>query len=531
MDEYIQTGLSAQNRLIQNWLATLRKAEPASSVIETHISWVLLSGQYAYKVKKALHLDFLDYSDLGMRRFYCREEIRLNRRTAPDIYLDVVQIGGKGDDPVLNGNPALEFAVKMHRFDIDNQLDRLLERGKLGQQHIDSLSDAIADFHLNLRKWPRQKEPSLVGLPELTLGRLVENLRELKCLLNRRDDLELWQELKHSQLSEWTILRDRLENREADGFVCECHGDMHMGNLVLVNGQVIPFDGIEFDPQFRWTDTMSDVAFAFMDLLYYGKKTFAWRLLNHYLERTGDYAGIALLPFYASFHATVRAKVHLMRQLQEVEGDSNRLLENDDYRRYLILANDLLKKRQPALVITMGLPGSGKTVFANLGAEKLPGICLHSDVERKRFNEWANNYSEESKHEVYDFLFQTADVLLQAGMTVIVDAGFLKARQRTLFRKLAESRAIPFAIAVITADEASMEKRLLKRRQRNDEASDADIHVLKKLKEEWEPLSDAEKPYAVKFINEGNTGFDGTLSAWHALFDKLRLSNGGETGT
>lgn len=524
MDEYQQTGLSVQSRLIQNWLATLRKAEPASSVIETHISWVLLSGQYAYKVKKALHLDFLDYSDPGMRRFYCREEIRLNRRTASDIYLDVVQLGGNPDEPALNVTPVLEYAVKMRQFDIDNQLDHLLEKDRLTQQHIDSLSAAIADFHLHLRDYPEQEEPSRFGSPEFLLARMVENLRELKSLLSRGDDLGLWEDMKRSQLAEYTVQRNRIEKREADGFVCECHGDLHMGNLVVVNGRVMPFDGIEFDPQYRWMDIMSDVAFAFMDLLFFGKKTFAWRLLNHYLQQTGDYDGVVLLRFYASCHATVRAKVHLIRELQEAEGDWNRIPADADYRRYMILANDLLKKRQPALVITMGLPGSGKTVFANLGAEKLPAICLHSDVERRRlFSEMDDRYSEESKFEVYDYLLQTADTLLQAGMTVIVDASFLKTGYRSLFRKLAESRSVPFAIAVIAADMEAMEKRLEERKQRDDEASDADVDVLRKLEKEWQPLTEGEKPFAVEFINDGDTGFDMTASEWHTLFDKLRI--------
>ncbi|WAW04992.1 AAA family ATPase [Oxalobacter formigenes] len=520
----MQTGLSLQNRLIQNWLAMLSEAEPASSLIETHISWVLLSGQYAYKIKKALHTDFLDYSDPGMRRFYCREEIRLNRRTAPDIYLDVVQIGGTLDRPSLSSGPVLEYAVKMRQFDIDKQLDHLLEKNHLTQEHIDSLSDAISNFHLLLLQSYEQEEPSRFGSPEFVLERMLENLRELKVLLVKPDDLTLWEELKQSQLHEFTLERDKLENREKNGFVRECHGDMHMGNLVVVNGRVIPFDSIEFDAQYRWMDVISDVAFAFMDLLYFGKKSFAWRLLNHYLEQTGDYDGAPLLRFYASCHATVRAKVHLMRELQETDENRKPVADDAPYRRYMILANDLLKKRQSALVITMGLPGSGKTVFANLGAEKLPGICLHSDVERKRlFNELSDRYSEQSKYEVYDYLLKTADTLLQAGMTVIVDASFMKEGNRTLFHKLAQNRSVPFAIAVIAADMDSMKQRLLERKERDDDASDADVDVLMKLQEEWEPLTEAEKPFAVEFVNEGNTGFDITSSAWHALYDKLRI--------
>lgn len=524
MGNDMQTGLSLQNQLMQNWLAMLSKAQPASSLIETHISWVLLSGQYAYKVKKALHANFLDYSDPGLRRFYCREEIRLNRRTAPDIYLDVVQIGGSFDEPSLNAGPVMEYAVKMRQFDIDKQLDHLLEKNLLTQDHIDSLSDAISNFHLHLLQPNEQDEASRFAAPEFVLERTLENLHELKVLLVKKDDLKLWDEIKQSQLHEFTRERDKLESREEKGFVRECHGDMHMGNLVVVNGRVMPFDCIEFDPRYRWMDVISDVAFAFMDLLYFGKKTFAWRMLNQYLKRTGDYDGVALLRFYASCHATVRAKVHLMRMLQGTDENSHPLPDNAPYRRYMILADDLLKKRQPALVITMGLPGSGKTVFANLGAEKLPGICLHSDVERKRlFSELNDRYSEQSKYKVYDYLLKTADTLLQAGMTVVVDASFMKEGNRTLFRKLAQSRSVPFAIAVIASDTDSMKQRLSERKERDDEASDADVGVLMKLKEEWEPLTEAEKPFSVEFVNEGNTGFDIPSKAWHALYDKLRI--------
>lgn len=162
----------------------------------------------------------------------------------------------------------------------------------------------------------------------------------------------------------WNVTGWKVVRKTA--LVRECHGDMHMGNLVIVNGRVMPFDSIEFDPQYRWMDVISDVAFAFMDLLHFGKKIFAWRLLNHYLKQTGDYEGIALLRFYASCHATVRAKVHLMRELQETDENRNLIPDDAPYRRYMILSGDLLKKRQPALVITMGLPGSGKI-----------GVCQH----------------------------------------------------------------------------------------------------------------------------------------------------------
>ncbi len=532
MDECHTTDLPEQQRLIQRWLALLEKTEPAVSVIETHVSWILVIGQYAYKVKKALQLDFLDYSDLALRRFYCREEIRLNRRTAPGIYLDVVQIGGTREAPELNSNPALEYAVKMRRFDDANQLDRLLEAGRLTSSHIDSLASAIARFHLDLTANAEQDNAAFYGMPSFVLRDLVENLQELGGLLKEREDIALWEAMKQAQIAEFTACRDLFTARCRNGFVREGHGDLHMGNLVVVDGQVVPFDGIDFDPAYRFRDVMSDVAFAFMDLLYYGKAPFAWRLVNTYLQQTGDDEGVALLRFYAAYHATVRAKVRLIRSGQENGNDGKASLPDAPYRRYMKLARAVLTDRVPALIVTSGLPGSGKTVFARMAVEKLSGIALCSDVFRERLygrnvpgsveENSDSRYTPQAKEQVYGLLLESADALLKAGMTVIVDAAFLKASQRELFRKLAESRAVPFAVAAISADPETLKTRVRERQEMDDDASEATPDVLTMLMEEAEPFREAELSFVVNFTNEGDTGFDDQAPGWEALGKKIK---------
>ena len=527
MNEDLQTGLPDQERLIQTWLALLQEAEPASTLIETHVSWILISGQYAYKVKKALHFGFLDYSDLAMRRFYCCEEIRLNRRTAPEIYLDVVQIGGDFSSPALHASPALEYAVKMRRFNNEKQLDRLLEEDTLTAGDIDSLSRAVGDFHQGLMALPQGEAVSPYGTADFQLRTVAGNLQELGDLLTDPDDLALWEEVKKAQIAEWLVCRDYFGQRQKAGFVCECHGDLHMGNLVLVEGKVVPFDGIDFDPQYRWMDIMSDVAFAFMDLLYFRKAPFAWRFLNDYLEQTGDYEGVALLRFYAAYHATVRAKVHRIRLLQEMDGIRETVPAGAEYRRYMELANELLTNRRPALIVTVGLPGSGKTVFAKMAVEKLSGICLRSDVERIRLygeerpagGESGNDvrYTEQARERVYERLLDKADRLLRAGMTVIVDASFLKASHRALFRRLAESRSVPFAMVSLVAGMETLQKRLEERQRRAEDASDAGPEVLALQKARMEPLETGEKRFSVEFVNEGDSGFDENAAGWAVL--------------
>jgi aminoglycoside phosphotransferase family enzyme len=276
-------------------------------VRETHISWVLLTGLYAYKIKKPLDLGFLDFSTLENRRHFCEEEVRLNKRLADDLYLEVVAITGTPDRPELNGpGPAIEYAVKMIQFPEHNQLDKVLARGELQAPHIDLLAKTVADFHAGV---PAARPDSSFGEPDSLYHPVQENFGQIEPLLEPHEDRSRFEAVKAWSQRRFRQLHPALVRRKGDGYVRECHGDMHLANMAFFKGRLIVFDCIEFSENLRWIDVMSEVGFATMDLDARGQSRFGQRFLNRYLERTGDYAGLEVLRFYQTYRAMVRAKV------------------------------------------------------------------------------------------------------------------------------------------------------------------------------------------------------------------------------
>ena len=284
-------------------------------VIETHISHVLLTGDYAYKVKKPLDLGFLDFSSLDKRLAACREEVRLNRRLAPDTYLGVVPIAGTPAAPRVNGEGTpFEYAVKMRQFPPDATLDRLDAEGRTDAAMVEAIAATVARFHLE--DCAHAPAESAWGTPEKVWQPVAQNFRQIAPRLEtaadreRLDSLFAWSEAEHARLTPLMAARKR------DGFVRECHGDLHLGNLAWVDGSLLVFDCLEFNPDLRWIDVQSELAFCWMDLLQRGHPDWAWLLLNLWLEATGDHAGLALLRYYAVYRALVRAKVAAIRSAQ-----------------------------------------------------------------------------------------------------------------------------------------------------------------------------------------------------------------------
>ncbi|MDL2284991.1 hypothetical protein LJC19_07630, partial [Oxalobacter sp. OttesenSCG-928-P03] len=353
--------LTDQAELVSAWRQTLDDHESPflSELAETHVSWILLTREKAYKIKKALKLDFLDFSDLSSRRFYCEEEIRLNKRTAPGIYQEVVAIGGSIAAPRINAEPVLEYAVQMKRFPRENEMSRMLHDGRLEAGHIDSLAEKVADFHQRLPPLEMEGEYGTYDFIHLGLRNNYAELRALFSLPGMERELP---RLIALQTLHFAVLEEKkhlIDERHANGFIRECHGDLHMGNIVMLDDEAIPFDSIEFAPDFRCVDVMCDLAFAFTDLLHFGRPDYAWRLLNRYLEETGDYQGACLLDIYGASHALVRAKVTALRCLQITEEDERDTCLEES-REYLDLAYRMLEDRNAGLMITCGLPGAGK---------------------------------------------------------------------------------------------------------------------------------------------------------------------------
>lgn len=493
---------------------------------ETHISWVLLAGRYAYKIKKAVDLGFLNFISLASRRYYCEEEVRLNRRLAPEIYIDVVPIGGVPETPEFGALPAMEYAVRMRRFPASNELDKLAARGKLIPRHMDNLAATIANFHSNL---PAVETGSALGSAKTIHSTLSRVFDTLAPLLSDNEDAERATAIRHASEHEYDANEAYFERRHAQGFVRECHGDLHLGNIVLIREQPVPFDCIEFDPALRWIDVMNEIAFTVMDLLRWKVPELAYRLLNAYLEATGDYAGVRLLRFYLAYRAMVRAMVSAIRTGQA--GLSNRVKAEAlaDFRIFLALAAECLAQHRPALIITHGLPGSGKTTFAQIALERLQAIRIRSDVERKRLfglspladsrSHPISIYSAEATQLTYARLHELARELLSAGFPVIVDAAFLKQDEREYFRQLANELGARFVIASLQASPGALRARIIRRQAASNDASEAGLAVLEKLQMHRQALAARERGCTVEFINDVNPIADDILS-WEKL-DRL----------
>ena len=290
--------------------------------LETHISHVLLTGAHAYKIKKPVDLGFLDFTTLAQRKRYCEQELRLNRRLAPAIYLDVVAITGSVDRPVIGGDgPVVEYAVKMREFAQEALASRMLAAGALGAAHVDALAAEVAAFHGRVET---AGEGTRFGSPDTILRVALQNFDSIRPMRDdpadreRQDALRAWTEREHA------LRLASFERRRADGFVRECHGDLHLNNIAVIDGEVTVFDCIEFNDELRWIDVMSEIAFTTMDLADRGRPDLAHRFVNAYLESTGDYAGLAVFPFYLVYRAMVRAKIACLRlgQLRAGRGEN-----------------------------------------------------------------------------------------------------------------------------------------------------------------------------------------------------------------
>lgn len=466
-------------------------------VIETHISHVLLTGKYAYKIKKPLDLGFLDFSSLDKRLHVCREEVRLNRRLAPAIYLDVVPITGTPAAPRVNGpGEPFEYAVKMRQFPVDATLDRLEAQDQLGARHIEAIAATVARFHLEA--CARAEADSTWGSPEKVWQPVAENFRQIVPRLEdpadrtQLDALQAWSTTEHARLTPLMAARKR------DGFIRECHGDLHLGNLAWVDGQLLVFDCLEFNPGLRWIDIVSEVAFAYMDLLQRGHPDWAWLFLNLWLETTGDYAGLALLRYYAVYRALVRAKVAAIRAGQTAGSAHDAALA--EVRTLLELATSLTRPLALRLDITHGLSGSGKTTVTRTLMQAPGAIRLRSDIERKRLagldalaksgsGVGSHLYAADATRRTYGHLARLAGQILDNGWPAIVDATFTARWQRDLMRDLAQSRGVAFHILDFQLPVDILRDRILKRAREGGDASEADLDVLQHQLDTEDPLA------------------------------------------
>ena len=468
-------------------------------VIETHISWIFLAGEYAYKLKKPVKFGFLDFSTPALRRHYCALELRLNQRYAAQIYLGLVGFGPSPHEPVWGGSPPLETAVYMRRFPESGRLDHLQSAGLLGSREIDAFASRIAQFHQHAA---RADQDSSFGSVELLRETLDVNFRTLReatgpSEARRIDALEHWSDDACARLE------PLIDARRRAGAVRECHGDLHLANMVWFNDDALLFDCIEFNDGLRWIDTLNDIAFMLMDLESRGERALASRFLDRYLVATGDYGGIPLLPLFKQYRALVRAAVNALRLHQSGVSGAERECDSSLVRRYIELAESTMRIRRPQMILMHGLPGSGKTTVASQIAPELDAVCLHSDVERKRLagvgaTQRSDSpldggiYSASASQATYGRLLELTNALLHAGQTVIVDAAFTNRIRRAEFVELAKQCGAQARIISMDIPPDTLRARVARREGLSGEYSEAGLAVLERALLRHEPLDEKE---------------------------------------
>ncbi|NNC77367.1 MAG: AAA family ATPase [Woeseiaceae bacterium] len=468
---------------------------PVTSVerIETHISWVILTDAFAYKIKKPLVLDFLDFGSLDRRRHFCEEELRLNRPWASDIYLAVVPITDDGGQARFGGDgPPVDYAVKMRRFDTDMRLDRQLTLGLLTVGDMRALGNAVATRHLDA-------QPADAAFRERTLHMTTRQMHDNFFALENHVSSEQLSSLSAWTQSEIDTLEKMIAARFDDGFFRDCHGDLHLANLVRMPDGIRTFDCIEFNDDLRRIDVVCDIAFLVMDLVSKGRRDLAAHFLNRYLERTGDYEGVVFMDLYFVYRCLVRAKVAVLSS-HESRLENERLRNIADADRYCRIALRQTWKPAPVLIIMRGMSGSGKTWISGQVMAALPAIRLRSDIERKRlfgFSEAADTHSKisagiydpASSRDVYQHLVRTAGEILGARHNVILDAAFLRTDERDLAFEMADGCGCAVIIVDVRAPLALMQQRLRQRRKDAVDASEAGLEVLEHQRSTAEALT------------------------------------------
>ena len=511
-------------------------------LVETHLSWVLLTPTDAYKLKKPIRLPFVDFRSLASRQFYCAEEVRLNRRLAPELYLGVAEVRGTDGDPHFGGEGAvLDAAVHMRRFDDGALWSERAAAGLVQPGDVDRLAQRLAEFHRDAEVAPAASEFASAAMQEATSRLLVEQLdSELAAggelvvegsfptsvggVASRAASAAGWPALREALLTRSAALAPQFESRRRAGRVRECHGDLHLANVIQRDGEPTAFDAVEFDPALRWIDVLEDIAFTAMDLMAHGAEGLAYRFIDAYLTASGEHDGLPVLRFYLARRALVRAMVMAISPRRDRGGSACGAVESDAY---LALARTLLSGEDPRLAITHGLPGSGKTFVSQALLEAAGAIRVRSDVERKRLfragpdapasTPGGDIYTTAHTTATYARLRAIADIALAAGWPVIVDAAFLRRAERTSFTDLARDRGVPFAIVDCRAELPALRERIAQRQALGIDASEADVAVLERMRSWAEPFDVDEARSALVVVA-------GEPLVARALADRWRLA-------
>ncbi len=493
-----ESPLAAQRAMVHALLRpdAFRHSAEDIQLLETHISWIILAGQHAYKIKKPLDLGFLDFSDPARRAAACEEEVRLNRRLAPSTYHGIVPVVERNGELFLGGDGRRrEIAVHMRRLPADGMLPALLARGAATPALMRRIARKMAAFHARAATGPGVDE---YGRRENIAAHWRGNYAETAPFLDRtlpRWELDIVRHFVDATLDREEPLFAR---RIANGRIRDGHGDLHAGSICLAGRELVIFDCLEFSPAYRCGDVAAEVAFLVMDLAHAGRADLAWTFASAYVRASGDAELPRLLDFYACYRAFVRGKVTSLRLGQDVTADEEARI-TADARSYFDLATAYAGGLiRPMLIAMCGLPGTGKSTLAAALAQRLGMVHLSTDVTRKRIAGLASTtrpdestmaalYSPEMTRRTYAALRRQARIWLARGMSVILDGTYNDPRERALARNLARRKGARFVLIETTCSDAEVRKRLAARAQDPAEVSDATWDIYQQFRPGYRP--------------------------------------------
>lgn len=476
------------------------------TVIQTHISVAFLAGEFVYKLKKPLNLGFLDFSTLEKRGYYCREEVNLNRRLCPDIYIGVVTVNDDNGKITIGGTGAvIDYAVLMKRLPQSGMMDVMLEKDEVTKDHVAMIARELARFYKTARTGKGINE---FGTLEAISINTTENFDQTSKYIGETIDQNIYDDIKAYTNSFYLERGDLIQNRIEGGYIREGHGDLHARNICITEGKVYIYDCIEFNERFRIGDVADDIAFLAMDLDFHLYPGLATHFVNEYIRITNDTGLLGMLNFYACYHAFVRGKV-LSFELDEPEITMDeRERAMSEARLYFALSHHYaVSEKRPFLGITFGPSGTGKSGLTRLVAEEMGAELISSDVVRKglfgikpdehRYEALGEGiYSANTSKWTYEEISKLARDALVAGRPAILDATFLKEEGRKKAKDLAVNTGARFFIIETTCPEEVATKRIVKR-IKSGSYSDATIDVYKKQIEDMDPLSAEEREFAI----------------------------------
>ncbi|GAB1541757.1 bifunctional aminoglycoside phosphotransferase/ATP-binding protein [Scytonema sp. NUACC21] len=472
-------------------------------LIQTHISYVLLTGKYAYKVKKPMNFGFLDYSTLEKRQHFCYEELRLNQRAAAELYLEVFPVTLVDEEYRLGGTgEPVEYVLKMLQFPEETLLSKMFKQGKLTEELVEELGRVVAQYHAT--KTVTNDYIRSFGEVEQVRAAFDENYEQTEKYIGGPQTREQFEETKRYTDAFFIERRELFQNRIQNNQIRECHGDLHLGNICLWQDKLWLFDCIEFNEPFRFVDVMFDIAYAVMDLEAQQRIDLSNAYLNTYLEMTGDWEGLQVLPIYLSRQSYVRAKVtsFLLDDPSvppEVKEEVTKTAAT-----YYKLAWDYTKPRQGQVILMSGVSGSGKSTTARYLARHLGAIHIRSDAVRKHLagiplSERGGDdvYTAEMTQKTYARLLELGILLATQGYTVILDAKYDRQQFRSQVLAQAQEHQLPIQIIQCTAPLEVLQKRLS---ERTGDIADATPDLLASQIQQSEPFTEKEKPF-VKILD------------------------------